>query len=85
MDTAQILNQLTHAEGLPKAALEAASEQRAEIVPVFLREIDLFVVVRAVKKFQHIKEYAAPICPDGGADNSIIRLFRATVRSLMFL
>ena len=38
MDAAEILDQLTHAEGLPKTALQAASAQRAEMVPVFLRE-----------------------------------------------
>jgi hypothetical protein len=43
MDAAEILNQLTHAAGLPKAALQAASEQRAEMVPVFLREIDSYL------------------------------------------
>src|SRR5580704_4673276 len=42
MDAAEILNQLTDAAGLPKAALQAASEQRAEMVPVFLREIDSY-------------------------------------------
>jgi hypothetical protein len=31
---------LTHAEGLPKEALQAASAQRAELVPVFLHEVD---------------------------------------------
>src|ERR1700676_1512902 len=39
MDAAEILDQLTHAEGLPKAALQAASAQRAEMVPVFLNEM----------------------------------------------
>ncbi len=43
MDTAAILYQLTHRTGLPKAALQAASAQRAELVPVFLREIDLYL------------------------------------------
>src|SRR5438477_5406293 len=48
--TAQILNQLTHAEALPKAALQAASEQRAEIVPIFLREIDSFLALAPVER-----------------------------------
>jgi hypothetical protein len=39
MDAAEILDHLTHAEGLPKAALQAASAQRAEMVPAFLNEI----------------------------------------------
>jgi Protein of unknown function (DUF1186)/SEC-C motif len=43
MDPAAILNQLTHRTGLPRAALQAASAQRAEIVPVFLREIDSYL------------------------------------------
>ena len=43
MDAAEIIRQLTHAEGLPKLALRAASEQRAEMVPVFLAEIDSYL------------------------------------------
>jgi hypothetical protein len=43
MDAAEILDQLTHAEGLPKTALRAASETRVEMVPVFLREIDSYL------------------------------------------
>src|SRR5262245_19200295 len=39
MNSAMILDELTHAEGLPKTALRAASEQRAEMVPIFLGEI----------------------------------------------
>jgi Protein of unknown function (DUF1186)/SEC-C motif len=45
MDAAEILDQLTHAEGLPKAALQAASAQRAEMVPVFIREIDSYLAL----------------------------------------
>src|SRR5258707_14907489 len=45
MDAGEILDQLTHAEGLPKAALQAASAQRAEMVPVFLREIDSYLAL----------------------------------------
>jgi len=50
MDAAEILDQLTHAEGLPKAALQAASEQRAEIVPVFLLEIDSFLALAPAER-----------------------------------
>ena len=45
MDAAEVLDQLTHADGLPKAALQAASELRAEIVPIFLREIDSYLAL----------------------------------------
>lgn len=45
MDATEILDQLTHAEGLPKAALYAATTQRAEMVPVFLQEIDSFLAL----------------------------------------
>jgi hypothetical protein len=41
MDAAEILDH-THAKGLPKAALQAATAQRVEIVPVFLLEIDSY-------------------------------------------
>jgi hypothetical protein len=43
MDAAEILNELTHSEGLPKAALLVASSRRDEMVPVFLREIDSYL------------------------------------------
>lgn len=45
MEAAEILDQLTHAEGLPKAALQAASAQRAEMVPTFLNEIDSYLAL----------------------------------------
>jgi hypothetical protein len=45
MDAAEILDQLTHADGLPKAALHAATAQRAEMVPVLLREIDSYLAL----------------------------------------
>ena len=50
MDAAEILDQLTHAEGLPKAALQAASAQRAELVPVFLREIDSYLALESADR-----------------------------------
>ena len=45
MDAAEILDQLTHAEGLPKAALQAATAQRADMVPIFLHEIDSYLAL----------------------------------------
>jgi Protein of unknown function (DUF1186)/SEC-C motif len=45
MDAADILDELTHSEGLPKAALRVASVRRAEMVPVFLREIDSYLTL----------------------------------------
>jgi hypothetical protein len=40
MDAAAIIQELTQAEGLPREALKAASAQRGEMVPVFLKEIE---------------------------------------------
>jgi hypothetical protein len=45
MDAAEILDQLTHAKGLPKAALHAATAQHAEMVPLFLQEIDSYLAL----------------------------------------
>jgi uncharacterized protein len=45
MDAAEILDLLTHADGLPKAALHAATAQRPEMVPAFLREIDSYLAL----------------------------------------
>jgi hypothetical protein len=39
MDVRAILHELTQAEGLPREALKAASAQRGEIVPVFLKRL----------------------------------------------
>jgi hypothetical protein len=50
MDAAEIPDQLTHAEGLPKEALQAASAQRAELVPVFLHEIDSYLALESVDR-----------------------------------
>jgi hypothetical protein len=40
MHAREILDQLTHAEGLPREALQAACAQRAEMVPRFLAAIE---------------------------------------------
>ena len=40
MDATAIIRELTQIEGLPREALKAASAQRAEMVPVFLKEIE---------------------------------------------
>jgi len=40
MDTTAIIQELTQAEGLSREALKAASAQRGETVPVFLKEIE---------------------------------------------
>jgi hypothetical protein len=39
MDVGEILHELTYAEGLPREALRAASAQRVDIVPLFVKEI----------------------------------------------
>jgi hypothetical protein len=66
MDVAEILDQLTHAEGLPKAALEAASAQRAELVPVFLREIDRFWRSRPPNEPSRRRCSSSSICSASG-------------------
>ena len=40
MDATAIIRELTQIEGLPREALKAASAQRVEMVPVFLKEIE---------------------------------------------
>jgi hypothetical protein len=50
MDAAEILDQLTHAEGLPKAALQAAFAQRAEMIPAFLNEIDSYLALESTDR-----------------------------------
>jgi hypothetical protein len=43
MDAAAIIDQLTHSEGIPRAALQFASAKRATMAPLFLREIDSYL------------------------------------------
>lgn len=45
MDAAKIIDELTHAQGLPKAALRIASARRVEMVPAFLDEIDSYLAL----------------------------------------
>ena len=45
MDAGKILYELTYAEGLPTEALKAASAQRAEMVPLFVQEIENFLAL----------------------------------------
>src|SRR6202047_1350277 len=45
MDAGKILYELTYAEGLPREALKAASAQRAEMVPLFVQEIEAFLAL----------------------------------------
>lgn len=45
MDPGAILHELTQAEGLPREALTAASEQRVEMLPIFLGEIEGYLAL----------------------------------------
>jgi hypothetical protein len=45
MNAGKILHQLTYVEGLPTEALKAASDQRVEMVPLFVQEIENFLAL----------------------------------------
>ena len=45
MEPEKILYELTYAEGLPREALEAASAQRGEMLPLFLEEIETYLAL----------------------------------------
>jgi hypothetical protein len=45
MDAEKILHELTYAEGLPKEWLTAASAQRAEMLPLFVEEIETYLAL----------------------------------------
>jgi hypothetical protein len=53
MDPKAIPDELTHAEGLPTAALRAASAQRNEMVPLFLHAIHRIELNRSRGKEEH--------------------------------
>jgi Protein of unknown function (DUF1186)/SEC-C motif len=45
MDAQAILHELTHADGLPREALKAASAQRVDKLPLFLDEIETYLAL----------------------------------------
>jgi len=45
MDAQAILHKLTHAAGLPREALKAASAQRDKMLPLFLQEIETYLAL----------------------------------------
>ena len=45
MEPEKILHELTYADGLPRAALKAASAQRVEMLPLFLEEIETYLAL----------------------------------------
>jgi Protein of unknown function (DUF1186)/SEC-C motif len=45
MDAQAILHELTHAGGLPRLALKAASAQRDEMLPLFVQEIETYLAL----------------------------------------
>jgi uncharacterized protein len=50
MDTGAILRELTHAEGLPKEALKAASNERVKMLSLFLNEIGAYFALEPVAR-----------------------------------
>jgi hypothetical protein len=50
MDAGAILHELTHAEGLPREALKAASAQRVEMLPLFLKEIETYLALEPAER-----------------------------------
>jgi hypothetical protein len=43
MEPAAILGELAHSEGLPREALRAAAERRADMVPLFIEQIETYL------------------------------------------
>jgi hypothetical protein len=73
MEPASIFYQLTHEEGLPQPALIAASERRAEMLPLFLAEIDRYLAGDAAERSKPTLSFsfftcqgaARDVCPTG--------------------
>jgi hypothetical protein len=49
MDAQAILHEVTHAEGLPAEALKAASDQRDEMLPLFVQKIETYLAVASLR------------------------------------
>jgi hypothetical protein len=50
MDAQAILHELTHAAGLPREALKAASAQRGEMGPLFMKEIEIYLALESAAR-----------------------------------
>ena len=50
MEPAAILEQLTYSDDLPRDALRAAAELRADMVPLFVERIENYVAADAAKR-----------------------------------
>jgi hypothetical protein len=67
MDAEAILRELTYAEGLPREALKAASAQRAEMLPLFLNEIETYLALKPVARAKPTPLFSFSISsPSGG-------------------
>jgi hypothetical protein len=72
MDAEAILRELSYPEGLPREALKAASAQRAEILPLFLDEIQTYLALEpAARKSQH-HCFSFSICSVSGGKRLLI-------------
>jgi hypothetical protein len=78
MDAQAILHELTHAEGLPREPLKAASAQRGDMVPLFLEEIEnhLALAPAARAKSRH-RSSSSFICSATGEKRPLIDRWHA--------
>ena len=72
MDTGAILRELTHAEGLPKEALKAATAQRVEMLPLFLNEIEAYLALGLLHGQSRHRSFSSSICSASGGKRPLI-------------
>ena len=76
MDAQAILHELTHAAGLPREALKAASAQRGEMVPLFLEEIETYLALKLRHGQSRHRCSSSFICSGSGAKRPLIDRWR---------
>jgi hypothetical protein len=72
MDAQVILHELTHAEGLPREALKAASARRGEMVPLFLDEIETYLALEPAARAKPTPLFFFFTCSGNGGKKPLI-------------
>ena len=62
MKPSDILRQMSGADGLPREALRAAAERRAEILPLFLEQIEGYLAADATERTKPGRCSSSSIC-----------------------
>jgi hypothetical protein len=76
MDAQAIFHELTHADGLPKEALKAASAQRVAMLPLFIEDIETYLALDPAARAKPTPLFFTFICSASGEKRLLIGRWR---------